>query len=405
MKTLKRLLLVVTILSLLLLTACDLQTIINNFTQEITPDPQNGQTNLQLLRIETADDTSNNFHNGYFNQYGSQLTMTSVSARNSDVQVEEIENTYVNLVAVIKNEDRASFIDMVVYNSQTDKTVVYNEGNGSYQCSSETVYEDGMWVTNIRFSINAELVAEDFYFEIQEIKFLRNNADEKADLNTLDVRRKDFRFTTEYFDNQATAMLKQNIELPNFIDIYYSEFNLANKTVHLHCKAYVVDDDEIVEAAYIAKNVEIIVPETLLLQYYENRELKSGEFTVAEVTLDHIQGESKWFDRIYTLTTNVSPNLINGMKVYNLVYSEGTKICVFPYEYGLLAGESFSIPSTCEEFVVACKNHPDHITVNYNGTMENFKNIKGATEFISWMSDAGKNFQIVCTDGTISTGI
>ena len=93
------------------------------------------------------------------------------------------------------------------------------------------------------------------------------------------------------------------------------------------------------------------------------------------------------------------------MKVYNLVYSEGTKICVVPYEYGLLAGESLSIPSTCEEFVVACKNHPDHITINYNGTMENFKNIKGATEFISWMSDAGKNFQIVCTDGTISTSI
>ena len=404
MKTLKRLLLVVTILSLLLLTACDLQAIINNVTQGINPNPQDGQTNLQLLRIETANN-GNYFPNGYINSYGTQLTMPSFNAKNADDQVEEIESNYVNLVAVIKNEDRASFIDMVVYNSQTDKTVVYNEGNGSYQCSSETVYEDGMWVTNIRFSISAELVAEDFYFEIQEIKFLRNNADEKADLNTLDVRRKDFRFTTEYFDDRATAMLNQNIELPHFIDIYYSEFNLANKTVHLHCKAYVVDDDEIVEAAYIAKNVEIIVPETLLLQYYENRELKSGELTVAEVTLDHIQGESKWFDRIDTLTTNVSINLNHGMKVYNLVYAEGTKICVVPYEYGLLAGESFSIPSTCEEFVVACKNHPDHITINYNGTIENFKNIKGATEFISWMSDAGKNFQIVCTDGTISTSI
>ena len=403
MKTLKRLLLVVTILSLLLLTACDLQAIINNVAQGSNPNPQDGQTNLQLLRIETANN-GNYFPNGYINSYGMQITMPSFNARNSDVQVEEIENTYVNLVAVIKNENRASFIDMVVYNSQTDKIVVYNEGNGSYQCSSETVYEDGMWVTNIRFSISAELVAEDFYFEIQEIKFLKNNTDEKADLNTLDVRRKDFRFTTEYFDNQATAMLKQNIELPNFMDIYYSEFNLANKTVHLHCKAYVVDDDEIIEHV-IAKNVEIIVPETLLLQYYENRELKSGEFTVAEVTLDHIQGESKWFDRISTLTTNVSPHLNNGMSISNLVYTEGTKICVFPYENDCYVGRSFSIPSTCEEFVVACKNHPDHITVNYNGTMENFKNIKGASEFISWMSDAGKDCQIVCTDGTISTSI
>ena len=403
MKTLKRLLLVVTILSLLLLTACDLQAIINNVAQGINPNPQDGQTNLQLLRIETANN-GNYFPNGYINSYGMQLTMPSFNAKYAYDQVEEIESNYVNLVAVIKNENRASFIDMVVYNSQTDKTVVYNEGNGSYQCSSETVYEDGMWVTNIRFSISAELVAEDFYFEIQEIKFLRNNADEKADLNTLDVRRKDFRFTTEYFDDRATAMLNQNIELPNFMYIYYSEFNLANKTVHLSCKAYVVDDDEIVEPDQIAKNVEIIVP-TLLLQYYENRELKSGEFTVAEVTLDEIRGESKWFDRIHTLTTNVSPNLNNSMKVYNLVYAEGTKICVFPYENDCFVGESFSIPSTCEEFVVACKNHPDHITINYNGTMENFKNIKGATEFISWMSDAGKDCQIVCTDGTISTSI
>ena len=401
MKFLKTLLLVVTILSLLLLTACDLGGIINNTPQGDNNNSQSTQTNLQLLRIETAESAFATFPNGYTALSINQQSVPSFAAQNTDVQVEEIENTYVNLVAVIKNEDRASFIDMVVYNSQNGKTVVYNEGNGSYQCSSETVYEDGMWVTNIRFSIYVELVAEDFYFEIQEIKFLRNNADEKADLNTLDVRRKDFRFTTEYFDNQATAMLNQN-ELPNFMHIYF-EFNLANKTVHLHCKTYVVDDDEIVEPIYLAKNVEIIVPETLLLQYYENRELKSGEFTVAEVTLDEIRGESKWVDKTHILTTNVSLNFNNGMSVSNLVYTEGTKICVFPYENDCYVGNSFSIPSTCEEFVVARQNHPDHITVNYNGTMENFKNIKGATEFISWMSDAGKDCQIVCTDGTINT--
>lgn len=401
MKFLKTLLLVVTILSLLLLTACDLGGIINNTPQGDNNNSQSTQTNLQLLRIETAESAFGTFPNGYTTLSINQQSVPSFAAQNTDVQVEEIENTYVNLVAVIKNEDRASFIDMVVYNSQNGKTVVYNEGNGSYQCSSETVYEDGMWVTNIRFSIYVELVAEDFYFEIQEIKFLRNNADEKADLNTLDVRRKDFRFTTEYFDDRATAMLNQN-ELPNFMHIYF-EFNLANKTVHLHCKTYVVDDDEIVEPIYLAKNVEIIVPETLLLQYYENRELKSGEFTVAEVTLDEIRGESKWVDKTHILTTNVSLNFNNGMSVSNLVYTEGTKICVFPYEYDCYVGNSISIPSTCEEFVVARQNHPDHITVNYNGTMENFKNIKGATEFISWMSDAGKDCQIVCTDGTINT--
>ena len=80
-------------------------------------------TNLQLLRIDTLDNTS----------ISSKVEEKTVKHRTKVYAsgVEELNNNYVTLVAVIKNEDRASFIDMVVYNSQTAKTVVYNEGNGA----------------------------------------------------------------------------------------------------------------------------------------------------------------------------------------------------------------------------------------------------------------------------------
>ena len=117
-------------------------------------------TNLKLLRIDTLDNTS--ISSDVENKPAKHSTRVYASG------VEELNNNYVTLVAVIKNEDRASFIDMVVYNSQNKKTVVYNEGNGAYQCSSETVYEDDMWVTNISFDVNVELTNESFYFEIKE---------------------------------------------------------------------------------------------------------------------------------------------------------------------------------------------------------------------------------------------
>ena len=102
MKFLKTLLLVVTILSLLLLTACDLGGIINNTHQGDNNNSQSTQTNLQLLRIETAESAFGTFPNGYTALSINQQSVPSFAAQNTDVQVEEIENSYVNLVAVIK---------------------------------------------------------------------------------------------------------------------------------------------------------------------------------------------------------------------------------------------------------------------------------------------------------------
>jgi hypothetical protein len=325
-----------------------------------------------------------------------------VNTENTDNQVEEIESETVNLVAVIKNENRASFIDMVVYNSRIDKTVVYNEGNGAYQCSSETVYEDGMWVTNITFSVNVELTADDFYFEIQEIKFLRNNTDEKADLNTLDVRKKDFRFSNEYFDMKATQKIKQDLAFFENFASYYIEYDFTNKTVKIETGLYYVDDEEIIEIVNVAKKVEIIVPESLTLQYYENRVLKTGEFQVAELRIKDICGQGdKLIHTIGELTINAPITIDIEKTVNNLKYAEGSKICLVP-EW-LSVHSSISFPSTCEE--IDTNLELDRLTINYNGTMAEFRNIKGAEALISHYENIEKAFQIVCNDGTISPSV
>ena len=372
-------------------------------------------TDLQLLRIETTEST-NGIYPGLISPWSSAKSTSSravtllstkstsrqaviaVNTENTDNRVEEIESETVNLVAVIKNENRASFIDMVVYNSRTDKTVVYNEGNGAYQCSSETVYEDGMWVTNITFSVNVELTADDFYFEIQEIKFLRNNTDEKADLNTLDVRKKDFRFSNEYFDMKATQKIKQDLAFFENFDSYYIEYDFTSKTVKIETGLYYVDDEEIIEIAYVAKKVEIIVPESLTLQYYENKVLKTGEFQVAKLRIKDIDGQGKLINTIGELTINVPITLDCEKKIKDLKYAEGAKICLV--HKSMIVVSSISIPSTCEE--IDTNLEEGGLTINYNGTIANFRNIKGAEELISNLKQNGRTFQIVCTDGTIT---
>ena len=178
---------------------------------------------LQLLRIETKSIIDENLGYrpvSYANRKRAKKVNDS-SVGNTGDNIEKIESEMVNLVAVIKNENRASFIDMVVYNSQTEKTVVYNEGNGAYQCSSETVYEDGMWVTNIGFSVNVELTTDTFYFETKEIKFLRNSADVQVDVNDENIRKKHLAFSDEYLTN--TLLNKDfNIKLPyNILNILF----------------------------------------------------------------------------------------------------------------------------------------------------------------------------------------
>ena len=387
MKTTKFFALLVAVISLFLLVGCSL---FNNDSDANTP-----KTDLQLLRIETTE-----ANGGYPGDYGAvsyvnrknAKAVTTLAVKSTANQIEEIESETISLVAVIKNENRASFIDMVVYNSQTDKTVVYNEGNGAYQCSSETVYEDGMWVTNITFNVNVELTTDNFYFEIKEIKFLRNNTDEKADLNTLDVRKKEFRFTTEYFDRWATARLNQTIEIEGFTYEYLGcDIDPAQGTVSLSFKGFSLDKlepfkvDEFGDKFMVG---EIIFPESVTLQYYQNRELKTGELKITDIYVE------LYGDKLTHIKTNFHFKSENFL--YGIEYVEGTKVCEIR-DYDM-----YYIPSTCEEIYINRATHrstPD--VINYNGTIEGFDNIKGAQEFISQLESLGK-YTITCTNGKIT---
>lgn len=418
MKNFRTFMLLIVVMSLMLCVGCNLN---ENNDDNLNNDDNSSQSaaDLQLLRIETTEST-NGIYPGFINPLSSAKSTSSravtllstkstsrqaviaLNTESTDNQVEEIESETVSLVAVIKNENRASFIDMVVYNSQTGKTVVYNEGNGAYQCSSETVYEDEMWVTKITFRVNVELTADNFYFEIKEIKFLRNSTDEKADLNTLDVRKKEFRFTTEYFDQRATQKIKKDLAFFENFDSYYIEYDLTNKTVKIETGLYYVDDEEIIEIANIAKKVEIIVPESLTLQYYENKVLKTGEFQVAELRIKDICGQGdKLIHTIGELTINAPITIDLEKTTYDLKFAEGSKICLVP-EW-LSVHSSISFPSTCEE--IDTNLELDRLTINYNGTMTEFRNIKGAEALISHYENIEKAFQIVCNDGTISLSV
>ena len=384
--------------------ACDLSEVTNNMLGGNNSSQNTTETNLQLLRVERTEKQYNGFHNGNYGAIGMAVSMNTKIAKAEEPeepQVEELETERVNLVAVIKNEDRASFIDMVVYNSQTDTLAVYNEGNGTYQCSSETVYEDGMWVTNIYFSTNVALVPEDFYFEIQEIKFLKNNVDEKADLNTLEVRKKVFRFTTEYFDSTATRRLGQTIEYLDLVMETYDSLDFANKSVDIWGALYYADESEYIPNAMLLRKAEIIFPRTVFLQYYENRELKSGEFTISSVHLKYITTKDGDIMTIGELKLShpIEMDIVN--RVHQLIYVEGATVCELNNSFELV-NATLSIPSTCEEIRLKSPIEPDGLTINYNGAMADFYAIKGAEELIAWLESLGKAFKVVCTDGTIT---
>jgi hypothetical protein len=316
------------------------------------------EKDLQLLRIEKIEENVN---------YSKRRNLK-----------QEVDGYYISLRAVIKNSERASFIDMVVYNSQTNKTVVYNEGNGTYQCSSETVFEDEMWVTNIEFLFETQTEkVEDFYVEIKEIKFLKNNVDAKVDLNTEEVRKIEFTFSDEFL----TRKIYQEPVTPfKFIDVM--EIDVEKKEVSFSTEfvcQYQTEED-------INSKEHIVVPETIRIKYYKNKELIEGDFKITGLYI-----KNSIPVKIYKLTL---PNVkILGSDAYfiNIEYKEGAEYC------SLYWAVNIYIPSTCRELIFTEAGHVEYSEMHYNGTMEDFRKIKNAEEYIK----AGKSTKIICTDGII----
>ena len=132
---------------------------------------------LELLSFKIADEK--------------RETKFTPQRKNDDVEVDEQhailnpDNTDFHVEAIVKNEKRLSFIDMVLYISFLQKYVVFNEGNGKYVCATETALENNIWVTKIYMDIHAETeIFVNGYVEINEINFLDLNSKKvQTDIN------------------------------------------------------------------------------------------------------------------------------------------------------------------------------------------------------------------------------
>ena len=100
------------------------------------------------------------------------------------------EDNIINIEAVVENEKRLSFVDMVLYVSFLDTYVVYNEGNGDYVCATETEKRDNTWVTNIYVNINIDTkLYHEGFVEVSEITFLDLGSKKiKTDITTVESK-------------------------------------------------------------------------------------------------------------------------------------------------------------------------------------------------------------------------
>lgn len=182
-----------------LLTGCNILDFLHSSTSETQNESKNenknklellsfgleGRSNSKILLREPEDSPPEN-------------TQT-----NQDIYIDTSED--VILVAEVKNEDRLSFVDIVVYSQAMDTLCVFNEGNGLYQCSTTTISKDNLWVTDIRLRINYSLInlSEDYCLdtklvEIKEISFLNAGGGmEKPDLSNCDVKTVNFYYNNE----------------------------------------------------------------------------------------------------------------------------------------------------------------------------------------------------------------
>ena len=113
-----------------------------------------------------------------------KLAKTKTLENTYDTYLEPTDNV-INIEAIIKNNNRDSFIDMVLYLSFLDTYVVYNEGNGEYTCSSTTVYENELWVTKINLQVQLYKCTNLYgQVSVSEINFLHNGTtNQQVDLN------------------------------------------------------------------------------------------------------------------------------------------------------------------------------------------------------------------------------
>ena len=189
----------------LMLTGCNIEINVNNqSSKQNTTNSQNesvSSSNSSVI-VSSNSDVVNSSNNEVKNELqllsfkaidetvAVPMTLEGEVNSGQEVLLDEWDRNF-KVEAIVKNDSRLSFVDMVLYISFLDTYVVFTDGNGDYSCSTTTILENEIWVTKISFDINVDFSNSHFgYIEVQEINFLDlNSSISKANLTKIDSKR------------------------------------------------------------------------------------------------------------------------------------------------------------------------------------------------------------------------
>ena len=189
---------------------------------------------LELLSFRIVDDGDSELKSP------SEDAIVLLVAESGDTEqtIEPIDHGVRRFRATVKNMERVPFIDLVVFLSWKNTAVVFNEGHGEYQCASTTVFEDGLWVTNIEFDLEPEFDERfETKVEILQISFLGSD-------NSL----------------QNASIVDSNVSGKTLALVYSSSFSLQDggiryQIVYANGEVYASAEERLTDGASIRQTV------------------------------------------------------------------------------------------------------------------------------------------------------
>ncbi len=132
----------------------------------------------------------------------------------------------------VKNDNRYSFIDLVILNHSDNLQYVFNEGNGDYTCLSNTINTGTQWETRIEINVSNYFVnlehenGASASLEIKELNFYNFSSEvEKANLNTEDISTLTFGWNNVAFYGQSPNRVVSNAVLIDKLNSVTANYN------------------------------------------------------------------------------------------------------------------------------------------------------------------------------------
>ncbi len=255
-------------------------------------------TSLVLLAFETKKDTTSR-----------HVTNKSYRSAIFKDEIELIDYKNVSLEATVYNENRDSFVDLVLYLSWLDTFVVYNEGNGEYQCSVTTTFEGGQWVSKISMLLELGF-DEDYYsrIEIQEIQFLHGGTGNmKASLSDERTRTIEYGYVgvnnVVFGDNEVYTCNSQE----GYLDFYKYLYGMMTSSLveMAGWSDRIIDEDNqicnfLIQAAHEHNGYQALLVEATFMEYWEPTEYKDFAIITAVPNTQNVTIPSKFIFKNYS---------------------------------------------------------------------------------------------------------